>query len=98
MVTFEASNGEIRSTKIYGSTNPQPGTLQKLQNSDEFRVLPALASLLGHNYNITATDWPISILLYRLAMSSEQRHRTEERADIYLNKKYPSRKVEYSLN
>ena len=65
--------------------------MTRLQNTDEFKVLPALAALIGHDYNITAKTWPISILLFRLAMSSELQHKTEEQADFFLNQKYPSR-------
>ena len=65
--------------------------METLQETNEFKALPALAALLGHDYNISAKTWPVSILLFRMAMSSELLHKTEEQADLYLNQKYPSR-------
>merc|ERR1719204_1266448 len=65
--------------------------MRTLQETSEFKVLPALAALLGHDYNITAKTWPVSILLFRMAVKSEMLHKTEEQTDFYLNQKYPSR-------
>ena len=84
-------NGEIKTSKILGQKEPDAETMVKLQGTNEFKALPALAALLGHDYNITAKTWPVSILLFRMAMSSEMVHKTEEQADFYLNQKYPSR-------
>ena len=33
--------------------------------------------MLGNEYNITARSWPISIVLYRLALAAENRHGTD---------------------
>lgn len=92
LASFNVENGRVKSSEILGQKDPGTEIMKKLQNTDEFKVLPALAALLGHDYNITAKTWPVSILLFRLAMSSELQHKTEEQADFYLNQKYPSRK------
>ncbi|KAL5262144.1 hypothetical protein ACHWQZ_G007741 [Mnemiopsis leidyi] len=97
LACFNVENGRVKSSEILGQKDPGTEIMKKLQNTDEFKVLPALAALLGHDYNITAKTWPVSILLFRLAMSSELQHKTEEQADFYLNQKYPSRKEYHFL-
>lgn len=86
------------SSSILGEKDPSNKILEEFQTLTEFIALPALAALVGHDLNVTAKNWPISILLYRMAISSEQKYKTEEKADIYLNEKHPSRKkVSHSL-
>ncbi|XP_063685025.1 uncharacterized protein LOC134819167 isoform X1 [Bolinopsis microptera] len=94
LAIFGVENGEIKTSKILGQKEPDAKTMVQLQGTNEFKALPALAALLGHDYNVTAKTWPVSILLFRMAMSSEMLHKTEEQADFYLNQKYPSR-VQY---
>ena len=98
LALFGVENGEIKSSEILGQTEPKAETMRALQETSEFKVLPALAALLGHDYNITAKTWPVSILLFRMAVKSEMLHKTEEQTDFYLNQKYPSRAKVFLFN
>ena len=91
MTDFRVRNGKLATAAILGQPNPDSSTLEHLQQLDEFRALPALAALLAHNYNVTARSWPVSIFLFRMAMSAEALHNVEERADRYLDSRHQHR-------
>ena len=70
-------DGKTVTPALYGYDNHTSYHTELFQDTDQYRILPALSSMLGNEYNITARSWPISIVLYRLALAAENRHGTD---------------------
>lgn len=88
VISFGVEQGKLTQSLVFGESVEEGDSMVRLQESEEYRILPALASLLGTQYNVTARQWPISMLLYRLAMSSEVWHKTDEKAVKSLQEKH----------
>ena len=86
-------DGHTVTPTLYGYDNHSAHHTDLFQDSDQYRILPALSTLLGEDYNVTARSWPISIVLYRLALAAENRHGTEAAMEQHFASQSPDGQV-----
>eukprot|EP00116_Pleurobrachia_bachei_P011165 sb/3471427/ len=86
-------DGHTVTPTLYGYDNHSTHHTDLFQETDQYRILPALSTLLGEDYNVTARSWPISIVLYRLALAAENRHGTDAAIEQHIASQSSGRQV-----